>query len=273
MARSKNSLIGVIGFAIVAMAAPLLAPHSPNQTRPNMVAARPSREFPLGTDALGRCVLSRVLYGTRTSLLVGLSVVGIAAAAGSAAGLMSGFFPGVLTGIIEYVTDVFLALPGLILALSINGALGEGLPSLITALAAAGWMRYARVVRGVVLSTLSSGFVEAAVATGAGSTYILRRHVLPHALPAMLALGPLSAANAILNASALSFLGLGVPPPTAEWGSMLSLAGPYMRVAPHLVIVPGLALMLLLASLHWSVRFIQDTGHRPPQWAISEAKR
>jgi peptide/nickel transport system permease protein len=173
---------------------------------------------------------------------------------------MSGFFTGGISRAIEFLTDVFLSLPGLIVALSINGVLGAGMPGLIVALAASGWMRYARVVRGVVLSTRSSEFVEAAIAAGAAPAYVLRRHLLPHALPSILALAPLSAANAILNASALSFLGLGVPPPIAEWGSMLSAARPYMRVAPHLVIVPGLAMTLLIALLQ-RMRFASIRNH------------
>jgi ABC-type dipeptide/oligopeptide/nickel transport system permease subunit len=257
MARSKNSrgsLIAVVALTIVAITAPWLAPHPPNETHVDRIAEGPTLLFPLGTDALGRCVLSRVLYGARTSLVIGLAVMGIAAAAGSAAGFASGTLGGAVAAIIEFVTDVFLSLPSLILSLAINGALGAGLPGLIVALAASGWMRYARVVRGMVLTTRSAGFVEAAIATGAGPAYIVRRHLLPHALPAILALAPLSASYAILNASALSFLGLGVPAPTAEWGAMLSLARPYMRVAPHLVLIPGLALTLLVAILHWCTK-------------------
>jgi peptide/nickel transport system permease protein len=260
MVRSKNPIVAVIALVSAGLIAPWLAPHSPTETHPGMVAAQPSREFLLGTDALGRCVFSRTLYGARTSLLIGLSVMAITAAAGSAVGLISGFFTGGIAGSIEFVTDVFLALPTLILALSINGVLGGGLPGLIAALAAVGWMRFTRVVHGVVLSARSSNYVEAAVAAGAAPGYVLRRHLLPQAFPAILALAPLSAANAILNASALSFLGLGVPAPTAEWGSMLSLARPYMRVAPHLVIVPGLALTLLVAVLHWSARALEEVN-------------
>lgn len=257
MARSKNSLsrlIPVLALISVSLVAPWLAPHPPNEAHPGLVAVGPTREFPLGTDALGRCVLSRVLYGTRTSLVIGVAVMTIAAVFGSAAGLTSGMFEGPISGIIEFATDVFLALPSVVLALSVNAVLGAGTPGLILALAATGWMRYTRVVRAMVLSTRSAEFVEAAVAAGAGPVYVARRHLLPHTLPTVLALAPLGAANAILNASALSFLGLGVPPPTAEWGSMLSLARPYMRVAPHLVIVPGLALTLLVGALHWTIR-------------------
>jgi peptide/nickel transport system permease protein len=257
MGRSKNSpnrLIPVLVLAGLSVVAPWLAPHPPNQTHLDLVAAGPNREFPLGTDALGRCVLSRVLYGTRTSFMIGVTAMTIAAIFGSAAGMTSGMFGGWIGGVIEFATDVFLALPSLILALSVNAVIGTGIPGLIVALAATGWMRYTRVVSGVVLSTRSAEFVEAAIAAGAGPAYILRRHLLPHSLPPLLTLAPLGAANAILNASALTFLGLGVPPPTAEWGSMLSLARPYMRVAPHLVIVPGLALTLLVAALHWTIR-------------------
>ena len=247
-------MIPVLALIILPVVAPWLAPHPPNETHPGLVAVGPTREFPLGTDALGRCVLSRVLYGTRISSMIGMAVTTIAGVFGSAAGLTSGMFGGWIAGIIEFATDVFLALPSLILALSANAVFGAGTPGLILALAATGWMRYTRVVRGVVLSTRSAEFVEAAIAAGAGPAYIARRHLLPHSLPAVFALAPLGAANAILNASALTFLGLGVPPPTAEWGSMLSLARPYMRVAPHLVIVPGLALTLLVAALHWTIK-------------------
>ena len=260
MVRSKNSIICLIVLAATGIVAPWLAPNLPNETHPDMIAAWPTLQFPFGTDALGRCVLSRILYGSRTSLIIGLSVLMLTVTAGGAAGLIGGFFKGRVGGAIEFVTDMFLALPSLILALSIYGVIGAGVPGLIVALAASSWMRYARVIRGVVLSTSSLTFVEAAAAAGASRAYIGRRHLLPHAIPAIAALAPVTAAHAILNASALSFLGLGVPPPTAEWGSMLSLARPYMRVAPHLVIVPGLALTLLIATLHWAGKFKEETN-------------
>jgi ABC-type dipeptide/oligopeptide/nickel transport system permease subunit len=182
-------------------------------------------------------------------VVIGVTVAAIAGTIGGTVGLTSGLSAGAVAWCFELLLDIFLALPSLILALCINGVIGAGTIGLIAALAGSGWMRYARVSRAIVLSTRTAGFVEAAFAGGATRLYVLKNHILPHTLPALLALAPVGAANAILNASALSFLGLGVPPPTPEWGAMLSLARPYMRVAPLLAIAPGIALSLLVVTL------------------------
>lgn len=253
----KENTLAVVGLVIVvslvlmAILAPFIVPHDPIELHLDLRLLSPSWQYPLGTDDLGRCILSRLIYGTRVSLQVGVMVVGITAISGSLLGLTAGYLGGIIDEIIMRIVDVLLAFPGLILALVIAGLLGPGLFNVMLALSVVGWTRYARVVRGCVLSAKERGFVEAARAIGSSNFYIMFRHVLPEALSPVIVMSTLGMGWTILSAAALSFLGLGAQPPMPEWGSMLNSGRAFLRVAPHLITFPGLAIMVTVLAFNF----------------------
>ncbi|MBT9159844.1 MAG: nickel transporter permease [Dehalococcoidia bacterium] len=255
--RLRENRLAVVGLAIVlsltlvAILAPFIAPHDPIEQNLGLRLLSPSWQYLLGTDALGRCIMSRLIYGTRVSLQIGVMVVGITALLGTLLGLIAGYVGGVVDEGIMRIVDVFLAFPGLILALVIAGLLGPGLFNIMLALSVIGWTGYARVVRGCVLSAKERGFVEATRALGGSNLYIMFRHVLPEALSPVIVMATLGMGGVILSTAALSFLGLGAQPPMPEWGSMLSGGRAFMRTAPHLTIFPGLAIMVTILSLNF----------------------
>ncbi len=245
--RQKTAMVGmaIIGILLfTALAAPLLSPHNPLEQNIEHRLEAPSWKYPLGTDQLGRCLMSRIIYGSRTSLKIAAMVVALTICIGTIIGLVSGYFGRVLGEILMRLTDIFTAFPGLILAMVIAGLLGPGLFNTMLALTAVGWTRYARVVRGSVLSVKQQTFVEAAKALGSSDMRILARHILPEVLSPLIVMGTLGMGSIVLMASALSFLGLGTQPPTSEWGSMLSNGRAFIWVAPHLTIFPGLAILI-----------------------------
>jgi len=245
--RDPTALPGVVVltlFAVVAALAPLLAPYDPAAVDVVRKLAPPSGEFPLGTDHLGRDVLSRLIYGARISLATTLlAAVGIAAT-GLVFGTIAGFAGGVLDAVISRVVDVLLAFPGLLLALALTGVLGPNLRNLMLAVVVVSWAGYARVVRGAVLAERERPYVDAARAAGASRLRIVLRHLLPNIMGPIIVLTTLDMAAILLAISALSFLGLGVQPPTAEWGAMLADARPYLSRAPNLMLFPGAAIFL-----------------------------
>ncbi|MEA3293555.1 MAG: nickel transporter permease, partial [Euryarchaeota archaeon] len=204
-----------------------------------------------GTDNLGRCMLSRIIYGARISLQIGIIVVGITSVIGITLGMIAGYYGGVLDELIMRGVDILLVFPGIILALVIAGILGPGLFNVMLALAIVGWTGYARVVRGVVLSVKEKEYVESARALGVGDWYIITRHILPSCVAPIIVIATLGMAYVILAAAALSFLGLGAQPPTPEWGSMLNNGKNFMRTAPHLTIFPGLAIMITILAFNF----------------------
>lgn len=244
-------LVLVLVLVVVALAAPLIAPHDPVEQHLSLRLQAPSWEYPLGTDGLGRCLLSRLIYGTRVSLHIGVTVVGITAAAGTLLGLLAGYLGGVVDEIIMRITDIFLAFPGLILALVIAGLLGPGLFNMMLALSLVGWTGYTRVVRGCVLSAKERTFVEGARALGGGRWYIMFRHILPEAVSPVIVMATLGMGGTILSAAGLSFLGLGAQPPTPEWGSMLNTGRSFISRAPHLITFPGLAIMVTVLAFNF----------------------
>ncbi|MCL0046986.1 ABC transporter permease, partial [Thermodesulfovibrionales bacterium] len=211
----------------------------------------PNTEYLLGTDNLGRCILSRLIHGTSVSLQIGIMVVGIAAFVGVTLGLVAGYRGGLIDELIMRIVDILLAFPGIILALVIAGILGPSLFNVMLALAVVGWTSYARVVRGAVLSVKEKEFVEAAQALGAGEARIMFRHILPNVMAPVIVMATLGMAHVILAAAALGFLGLGAQPPTPEWGSMLNDGRAFMRTAPHLTIFPGLAIMVTVLAFNF----------------------
>lgn len=263
-ARWRQSLLGrllqnrraVIGGAIVllfivsAVAAPLLAPHDAFRQNTRERLQPPSAEHLLGTDELGRDVLSRVIYGSRTSLMVASMAVVVSLLVGVALGAVAGFFGGLTDNVIMRVVDVFLALPAIILAIALVAVLGSSLWNVVLALGATGWVQYARIVRGLVLSLKEHEHIVAVRALGANAGRIIVRHLLPNTASAIIVVATLSLAHMIVAEASLSFLGLGVPPPEPTWGGMLNTGRRFLRVAFHLSIFPGLAIMITVLGIN-----------------------
>jgi len=250
----KIAMVGavlILFLALIAVFAPYIAPHDPIEINLKERLLAPNMEYPLGTDNLGRCMLSRIIYGARISLQIGIIVVGITSVIGITLGMIAGYYGGVLDELIMRGVDILLVFPGIILALVIAGILGPGLFNVMLALAIVGWTGYARVVRGVVLSVKEKEYVESARALGVGDWYIITRHILPSCVAPIIVIATLGMAYVILAAAALSFLGLGAQPPTPEWGSMLNNGKNFMRTAPHLTIFPGLAIMITILAFNF----------------------
>ncbi|WP_347488878.1 nickel transporter permease [Desulfoscipio sp. XC116] len=257
LAGLKKNKLAVLGVAIIALLvlvavfAPVLAPHHPHEQNLEQALLAPSWEYPLGTDDFGRCLLSRIIYGTGISLAIGLIVTAISVITGVVLGLLAGFYGGLVDEAIMRLVDIFLAFPGLILAIVVAGLLGPGMFNVLLALALVGWMGYTRVVRGAVLAEKEKPFVETAVSLGAGDLYIMTKHLLPNVISPVLVMATLGTGQAILAAASLSFLGLGVQPPTPVWGSMLNDGKQYLQTAPGLTIFPGLAIMITVLSFNF----------------------
>jgi peptide/nickel transport system permease protein len=251
--RNRLALFGaavLASFAVVALLAPWLAPYSP--TAQNLPASLqpPGPVHLLGTDEFGRDILSRLIYGTRVSLLVGVFSVAIALAAGGFLGMLAGYYGGWLDNALMRVMDVMLALPTILLAIVIVTSLGPGLTNVMLAVGISLIPNFARVAKAAVLGVRELEYVEAAKASGAGDLRIIFRHILPNSLAPIIVQGTLSVAGAILSAAALSFIGLGAQPPTPEWGSMLSSGRAFLRDAPHVTTFPGLAILLTVLALN-----------------------
>ena len=244
-------LILTVLLVLVALAAPLLSPFDPNVQDTSRRLEAPSHQHLLGLDDLGRDVLSRIIWGARVSLRVGFSVVILASLVGIALGAISGYFGGWMDTIIMRVTDILLAFPGILLAIALVAVLGPSINNVILALAIIGWVGYARLVRGQVLKVREMEYVTAARALGAKSPRVIVLHVLPNVINPVIVMATLGLAGAILSEAALSFLGLGVQPPTPSWGAMLSYARPYLGEANHLAIFPGAAIMLAVMGLNF----------------------
>jgi peptide/nickel transport system permease protein len=246
-----------IGLLIVclaifaAVAGPLLTPYDPSAQELARRLEGPSLSHPLGLDELGRDILARLLAGARISLLVGLAVVSVSSLIGMTLGSIAGYFGGRLDDGISRVIDVLMAFPGILLAIALVAVLGPSLTNVVLALSVIGWVGYARRGRGQALRAREFDFVQAARALGAGSPRIILRHILPTAFPAVVVQATLGMAGAIIAEAALSFLGLGVQPPTPSWGTMLDAGRSHLFDAPHLTIFPGLAIALLVLGLNF----------------------
>jgi peptide/nickel transport system permease protein len=246
-------------FVLCALFAPWLAPRDPAQLD---LAARllpPAHGHWFGTDELGRDILSRTLYGARISLTVAVSVVSLSLSIGLVAGLASGFYGGWTDTVLNiYVTNAFLALPGILLAIAFVAFLGPGLVNLILALAISGWVGYARLVRAQVMAVKEREFVEAARALGASNLRIVLRHILPNIVQPIIVQAAVGMAGAVLAEATLSFLGLGIPPPAPSWGSMLNDARAHLFDSPHLVVFPAIAVMLAVLSFNFIGDALRD---------------
>jgi peptide/nickel transport system permease protein len=244
-------LLLTVALVAIALAAPLLAPHDPNAQDTSRRLEAPSKEHPLGLDDLGRDVLSRIIWGARVSLRVGFSVVLIASVIGVTLGAISGYFGGAADVIVMRLCDILLAFPGILLAIALVAVLGPSLNNVILALATTAWVGYARLVRGQVLKVREMEYVTAAKALGARSPRVILLHVLPNVINPVIVLATLGLAGTILSEAALSFLGLGVQPPTPSWGAMLTSGRRYLELANHLAIYPGVAIMLAVMGLNF----------------------
>ncbi len=240
----------IILIISVGVFAPVLAPNDPVKVDLNQRLIEPGDQFMMGTDHLGRCMLSRVIYGVRISLSTSFAVLIIIMTVGVAVGTLAGFAGGRIDSIVVSVIDVLLAFPGLILALAIAGMLGPGITNVMIALAAVHWVGYARIIRGMVASIKEKEYVIAARAGGAKRLSIVLRHILPNIVSPVIVLATLDMGSIILIISGLSFLGLGAQPPTPEWGSMLNDGRPYMQIAPWLMIFPGLAIFFSVLAFN-----------------------
>jgi len=242
---------GVVAIVIVAaLLAPILAPYDPIATAPRESLSSPSADHLLGTDQLGRDVLSRIIYGSRVSILVGVVAVGVAIAAGVPLGLISGYFGGLADHAIMRAMDAIIAFPALVLALAIVGAVGPGTFQIMVAIGIASVPLYARLTRGQVLTIREQDYVEAARSLGAGDVRVLWRHILPNSLSPLIVQASLGVAFAILAEAGLSFLGVGVQPPSPTWGGMLSQALPLIERAAYLSIFPGIAIFVTVLAIN-----------------------
>jgi len=263
--RWRRHGLGILGLLLAAMAvtaalgAPLLAPHDP-VTSDFAQSLRPpgTPGHPWGTDQLGRDLFSRVLYGARVALFIGLCTVLLTAVIGGLLGLVAGFFEGWAGAVLMRLADVQLSFPFILLALTINAIVGLGLRNIIISLAAAGWVVYARVVRGEVLSVKQREYVQAAAALGMGRHRVLFRHVLPNVAPSIIIVASLQFSQFIVAEAAISFLGFGVQPPTPAWGSMLSEGRDFLYVAWWLAAFPGAALALTALGINLVGDWLRD---------------
>lgn len=245
------SLLVIVLFVVIALAAPVIAPYDPAESLPGARLQGPSWDHWMGTDAQSRDLFSRVVYGARLSLFVGISSVALGTAVGALLGLVSGYFGGKLDLVLQRFVDIVLAVPLLILVIAMVTALGQGTFNVILALAIGQAPRTALVVRGVVLQLRSQLFVEAARSGGAGHARLMFRHILPNALAPIIVLATAGVGGAIIAETSLSFLGLGAPVTTPSWGEMLSNhARRFMTVAPWLGIFPGLAITLVVLAFN-----------------------
>lgn len=247
----RLGLIVLLLFVLVAVLAPWLARFDPFEIQLQDQLRPPSTQHPLGQDGNGADILSRLIYGARISLSIGFAVVALSATVGITVGLVSGYYGGWRDTLLMRLVDILLAFPGLLLAIALVAVLGPALSNVVLALSALGWVGFARLVRGLVLTLKEQPFVLAARTSGASDARILGLHVLPHCMSPVLVQATFGIAGVVLAESSLGFLGLGAPPGTPSWGAMLSEGRSVLFIAPHVSIFPGLAILLLVLALNF----------------------
>lgn len=244
------SFIIIVIFFLIGIFAPYLAPNDPQKVVLSQKLNGPSKEFLLGTDHLGRCILSRIIYGTRISLFSVCFIIFMILLISVPIAMISGYFGGKIDNFIMRVVDVFLAFPSVLLCIVIAGFWGQSLINIIIVLSSVWWAKYARVIRGMVLSIKQKDFIMAAKSCGTSSIKIILRHILPNIVPTIIILATIDMENIILSISGLSFLGLGAQPPIPEWGTMLSEGKNYIQIAPRIMICPGLTIMVVIMAFN-----------------------
>ena len=251
--RNRAAMVGAVLIAceiLIALAAPWIAPYDPYDQNPRAALDAPSREHLFGTDDTGRDLLSRVIYGTRISLRVGLIAVGIGGGIGITLGILAGYRGGLIDNLIMRTTDLLLAFPGILLALAVIAILGPGLSNVMIAVGVSAIPSYTRVARAATLALRDREFVVGARAAGCTDGRIALRYILPNVLPPLIVLATLGIAGAILTAAGLSFIGLGAVPPTPEWGAILTLGRKYINQAWWYTTFPGLAIMITVLGIN-----------------------
>ncbi len=256
MRRVGFVIVGIA--ALAAIAGPWVLPIDPAAQDLSMRLVGPSWSHPFGFDELGRDVLARLMLGARVSMLVGVAVVSISASVGTMVGAVAGYAGGWLDELVGRLMDMLLAFPGILLAIALVAVLGPSLRNVVLALAVIGWVGYARLVRGQVLKIRELEYVQAARAVGASLPRVLLVHVIPATLSAVTVQATLGMAGAIIAEASLSFLGLGVQPPTPSWGTMLDAGRSHLFDAPHLTIFPGLAIALLVVGFNLAGDALRD---------------
>ena len=251
--KNRLAFIGgvlVAALVLAAVFAPWIAPYDPTAPDLDQDLEPPDRQHPMGRDEIGRDILSRLIWGARASMLVGFLVVAVSVLIGVTVGSIAGYFGGVVDSVIMRVVDVLLAFPGILLAIAIAGILGPSLGNVIFALCILGWVGFARLVRGQILTVREREFVLAARAMGAGPFRIITRHVLPNVLAPVLVQATFGIATTILAEASLSFLGLG-PQDIPTWGGMLNAGVDYLLFAPHISIFPGMCVMITVLAFNF----------------------
>jgi peptide/nickel transport system permease protein len=256
--RNPGAIVGfvvIVILVIVAIFAPVLAPHGPREQNLSLLregcCPGPSSGHVLGVDELGRDELSRIIYGARFSLLIGVVSVSVGFVFGSLLGAVSGFFGGIIDSVIMRITDIWLTIPGFLMAIGIVAMLGPGLTQIMIAIGVINVPLFARLLRGAVLAQRENDFVLAARSVGVPNYQILGAHILPNAMSPVIVQGTLALATAIIDAAGLGFLGLGPQDPsTPEWGTMLTNTVRFLQTAPHLAIIPGLAIVITAISIN-----------------------
>jgi peptide/nickel transport system permease protein len=270
LTRLRSDAAAVVGGLVIAsttlaaLLAPVLSPADPiknqllDRLTPPMWAAGGTVRHPLGTDTLGRDVTSRLLYGARVSLMVGVSAVAIAGLIGVVLGLLAGYYRGWPDDLLMRIGDVQLAFPVLVLAIALLAVAGASLLTVILVLGGTGWITYARIVRGETLSLVTREFVEAARALGAPDRHVIWRHIVPNVLPPVTVVATFSVARVVIAEASLSFLGLGIPPPAPSWGAMLDEGRNYLTTAWWLALFPGLAILFLVLGINLVGDWLRD---------------
>lgn len=251
--RNKQAMVGMCMLLLMifsAIFASVISPYDPLQQDIINRLQPPSATHFFGTDELGRDIFSRILYGSRISLTVGLIAVSISSVVGCALGAIAGYYGGVLDNVIMRCTDVLMAIPSILLNISIVAALGTGLQNVMIAIGISSVPAYCRIMRASLLSLKDQEFVDASRAAGASDPYIILNHILPNSLAPLIVQATLKIGGAILSCASMSFIGLGIVPPTPEWGAMLSTGRDFLRDAPHLTAFPGMAIMFAVFAMN-----------------------
>ncbi|MFF0830971.1 nickel transporter permease [Brevibacillus sp. NPDC003359] len=251
--KNKRALVGfwmVVFCVVVALFAQWVAPYDPIEQNMEIMLAGPSWSHPLGTDEFGRDILSRIIHGTQISLMTGIVGVLIAVVLGVALGTISGYFGGWADSLIMRLMDIFMAFPSFLLALAIVSVLGPGMVNVMIAIGIFSVPTFARLSRSSVIAIKDKEYIEAVKSMGGSHLHIIMKHIIPNSISPIIVLSTMRIATAIITAAGLSFLGMGAQPPTPEWGAMLSTGREYLRVAPHVSTMPGLAIMFLVLGFN-----------------------
>ena len=259
--RQRKTQIGLaiaILFILVAIFAPLIAPNNPTLVDVTVKLQNPSLKYPFGTDQLGRCVFSRIVCGSRYSLFYSFTVLAITLIVGLPVGMIAGYVGGKWDTVIMRVIDIFLAMPSFIIVLAIAGSFGTSGRNLILAMSMSYWANYARVSRALTLKIKGESYFQALKAGGLSNVRIIFKHVLRNIMPSIIALATVEIGSIILSIAGYSFIGLGVKPPTPEWGIMLSESKPFIQTFPQLMMYPGLTIMLIVFGVNMLGEGVQD---------------